>query len=502
MLGWLRSLFTATRPAAAPSDWRTRYLALKARYDAAQTTDENRRHWSNADGLSAAAANAPGVRHTLRMRSRYEDANGGYCAGIIRGYANDFVGCGPSLQILTDDDAVNEQVESAWRAWAKAARLGQKLHTMALAKTRDGEAFAVLVTNPRLPHPVKLDLRLVEADQVTDPVGTNFPSSSQWDGIEYDAAGNPVAYHVLREHPGDLLKAFPLTADRIDARYVLHWFRRDRPGQLRGVPELTPSLPLFAYLRRFTLATLSAAETAAMFAAVLETEASPDAETVEPTPFETLEIERSMMTALPAGSKLNQFKAEHPNTAYGDFRRETLAECGRPVSMPVNVVTADSSKHNFSSAKLDHFGYRGGIRVDRDFAEADTVEPVLRAFVAEASLIPGLLPAGLDVLSLPRRWYWPGWASMDKDESKQDTERLNNGTTTLAELLSEWGLDWREVIRQRGKELEFLTQNGVPPPPSGAGGGAPGAGGGAGAPTTDPAAAVHRNGHANGRGVY
>ena len=31
---------------------------LRARYDAAQTTDENRRHWANADALSAAAANS------------------------------------------------------------------------------------------------------------------------------------------------------------------------------------------------------------------------------------------------------------------------------------------------------------------------------------------------------------------------------------------------------------------------------------------------------------
>ena len=37
----------------------------------------------------------------------------------------------------------------------------------------------------------------------------------------------------------------------------------DRPGQARGIPDITPALPLFAQLRRFTLAVLAAAETAA-----------------------------------------------------------------------------------------------------------------------------------------------------------------------------------------------------------------------------------------------
>ncbi len=39
---------------------------------------------------------------------------------------------------------------------------------------------------------------------------------------------------------------------------VIHIFQSDRPEQLRGVPVTTPALPLFALLRRFTLATVSA----------------------------------------------------------------------------------------------------------------------------------------------------------------------------------------------------------------------------------------------------
>jgi capsid protein len=508
MIGWLRSLFAparrkATVPAERFNELRARYATIKAKYDAAQTTDENKRHWANADGLSAAAANAPGVRRILRNRSRYEFDNSGYWSGIIRTRADDLVGTGPTLQILTDDDAVAEQVEQAFAGWAAACGLAEKLHTMDQAENRDGETFAVLTTNARLDNPVQLDLVPVEADRITYPAEGDQPAPEVLggiilDGIEYDPDHNPVRYAVLQESPGDRLLFFgyQIAVDWYPARYVLHSFRVDRPGQLRGVPELTSSLPLAAYLRRWTLATLSAAETAALFAAMLETQAPPDGETDEPVPFETLEIERGMMTALPTGAKLNQLKAEQPTTTYPDFKREILTECGRPVQMPSNVVSGDSSRHNVSSAKLDHYGYRNALRVRREFRSRTLLERLFRAWAEEAVLVPGLLPAGVDVLALRRAWYWPGWASMDKDDAKNDTERLNNSTATLSEILAEWGVDWKAYLRQRGRELKYAAEQGVPPPPRQAAGNPFGGGdgapvGGEGKPGLN---GVHRNG--------
>src|SRR5512139_238349 len=86
-------------------------LQVRARYDAAATTDENRRHWANADHLSPDAANSPLVRRTLRSRARYEVANNSYARGIVLTIANDCVGTGPRLQLLSDDAALNKTVE-------------------------------------------------------------------------------------------------------------------------------------------------------------------------------------------------------------------------------------------------------------------------------------------------------------------------------------------------------------------------------------------------------
>ncbi len=89
-------------------------LAVRGKYDAAQTTEDNRRHWAMADSLSAAAANSRSVRRTLRNRARYEVANNSYAKGIISTLANDVVGRGPILQVATGDDTANKGTRQLW----------------------------------------------------------------------------------------------------------------------------------------------------------------------------------------------------------------------------------------------------------------------------------------------------------------------------------------------------------------------------------------------------
>ena len=476
-----------------------RYRELRARYDAAQTNDDNRRHWALADGMSSAHANSAHVRRILRNRSRYEYDNGAYANGIIRTRADDLVGVGPTLQILSDDSALKELVEDFFSSWARAARFAEKLHTMDQTRCRDGEAFALFVTNPRLEHPIKLDLKLLEAEQVADPTGIDFPLPGKVDGVEYDSLGEATFYTVLSIHPGDALVRFPIPSERVNARYVLHWFRRDRPGQIRGVPELASALPLFPYLRRWTLATLAAAEYAASQAGVLETEGPFDPTTTTSSPFTPVEFDRGMFTELPAGVKLHQLQAEHPNQNYGDFKREVNNEQGRPVRMPSNVVSADSSKHNFSSAKLDHYGYRGALGVDRRFCAVSHLDRVYAELVREGQAA-GELPRKVDVLGLRRLWIWPGWPSMDSDQADQDNVRLANGTLTRQLYWLNQGLDPAEMEEQWLKEKAIYAPT-PPPAPTPATPPAPAQQGNPDAPKTQTADAAHRlNGHYSGRG--
>ena len=70
---------------------------------------------------------APEVRRTLRMRSRYEVANNSYARGLVQMLANDTIGTGPRLQMLSADETFNDAVETAFMRWSDAVHLAPKL---------------------------------------------------------------------------------------------------------------------------------------------------------------------------------------------------------------------------------------------------------------------------------------------------------------------------------------------------------------------------------------
>ena len=460
----LQSPASSLRPArghSARHPWSL--VRLLGRYDAATTTMDNARHWSAADGLSASAANSPEVRRTLRNRSRYEIANNSYARGISLTLANDCVGTGPRLQMLTADAIANRIVEQEFLAWADAIGLAEKLRTMRLARVSDGESFGLLTSNPVVDSPVQLDIRLVEAEQVTSP-RLLLDSGRYLDGIRFDEHGNAVSYDVLKEHPGDNTFSLSDNYSTVGSDSVIHYFRCDRPGQIRGIPDITPALPLFAQLRRFTLAVLAAAETAADFAGILYTDAPAGGEADAAEPFEPIELEKRALLTMPGGWRMEQMRSEQPSTTYGEFKKEILNEIARCLNMPYNVAAGNSSGYNYASGRLDHQTYFKSIRVEQSQMARTVLDRILHAWLREAVLIEGYLPPSLRTLdaSFEHQWFWDGHEHVDPaKEANAQKIRLANHTTTLAHEFARQGRDWEAELRQSAKELQFMRELGL-----------------------------------------
>lgn len=462
MLQWAKSLFGRTAKSTANA-----HPTINARYENSLTTDENRRNWWAADYYSAKAANNFAVRRTLRIRSRHEVANNPYLFGICNSNADDLISSGPTLQCYTASAEANRQIERAWNEWWNEVKGVEKLRTLKLAKTVDGEGFIVLKTSNSLEHPVKLYPVDIEADQVT----TTTPASLMqfWvDGLELDpVTGRPTAYHVLRHHPGDFFFADlnPLKTDRIRADHVIHWFHKFRPGQVRGIPVFTSALDLFTELRAFRKAVLSAAQIAANFAAVLESDApaNTDDDNGEYTPFTTAPIDRGVMATLPAGFRMNQFDPKQPTTSYEQFQEHCLGEACRPLNYPLNLALGTSQKFNFSSAKLDHINYRASLSIEREDCNGVAMEHIFRAWVDEAVMVPGLIPNGItSAEQIRHEWHWPGFQPLDEmAEAQADSVRRNGGQITDQEYFARRGKDWRDVYDQLETEKKERDRRGI-----------------------------------------
>jgi len=451
MFNPLKAIFRSRTPP------KTVLPAVRGRFDAAQITRDNSKHWAAADHLSADEEARPEVRRTLRMRSRYEVANNSYAKGLVQMLANDCIGTGPRLQMLSGDEAFNDGVEREFARWADAARLPGKLRTMRMARCQDGEAFAVLATNPKIRHSVKLDLMVLEADRVSGDLRW-LEDDASVDGITFDEWGNPTDYRVLKYHPGDVRYMPGDEAIHVPAEYMLHIFRQDRPGLHRGIPELTAALPLFAQLRRYNLAVLSAAEAAADFAAILYTDAPPNGESDEVEPMDSIPLERNMMLTVPAGWKMGQLDPKQPAANHAEFVKIILSEIARCVCSTYGTLAGDFSGHNYASGRLDNQIYHKSILVDRSFWESEVLNRIFEVWFREYSLTQRIVTE-----ETRHVWYWDSFVHVDPlKESNSQRVRLENNTTTLAAECARDGKDYLSVIHQRAKEIKLMRELGIP----------------------------------------
>lgn len=453
--------------------------SLSASYDAAANTVETQKHWRYADNLSAAAANSVSVRKTLRERSRYECLeNNSFAKGIVLTLANDTISTGPSLQVMLKDSAASRMIEQKWRKWCKDVRLASKLRTARVSKVIDGETILLKGTNRRSKNDVKLDFRVIECDQLATPFyADGMPNKV--DGIEFDDFGNPTVYHILKGHPGD---RFPLQAfdkDDVDPDDIIHLFRAERPGQMRGIPELTPALPLFAMLRRYTLAVITAAENAADFSAILKTQsnafdsASDGIDDIDP--FDFVQIDRGLMTSLPKGWEMVQFDPKQPTTTYKEFRDAILNEIARSVHMPSNKALADSSKYNYSSGRLDHQTYYESIAIERSQWEVEALDRIFEWWLDEALMMDGYLPAIDPMDEIPKVWRWPPQRDVNPAEiADVNIELIRAGLKTRQQYLIEQNID-PEAHEQQLQEEGWVNPDRLQAPAAGVTPGAPAA---------------------------
>jgi capsid protein len=444
--------------------------SVRATYDAARTTDENKNMWQHVDALSAAAANSPGVRKIVRERARYEVANNSYADGMMDTLASDTIGAEIQLQLGDTENA--QRIEKDFSAWAREIKLCAKLRTLCRARHVDGESFAMFGTNRVLRNLVKLDVRPFECDLVESWAASI--RNDEIDGIRFDESHNPIEYRVLKTHPGDhRISLKSLAGEWVSARYVLHYFGATRPGQVRGVSSLLPALALFGQLRLYTSAVLNAATRAAEITAIMQTTMCPDGVSADVDAAATIEAQRNTITSLPEGWTLSQLKAEQPTTTYQMFKRELINEMGRCVNMPYNVAACDSSDYNYASGRLDHQTYDRSINTERADIRADLLDRIYAEWLAEYAIAKRMEAAEVSAAQ-EHEWHFSGRGHVDPNkEASADETRFKNGSLTLADYYAKQGDDWKPKSVQQIREMVYREKlwneeraaAGLPPAP-------------------------------------
>lgn len=410
----------------------------KAQYDAALHTRRNAEQWKYCDYWNADQSLSPDVRRTLRSRSRYECENNSWLSGMIVSHAESIIGTGARLQIQGLGEESNEY-EKAFSEWARSVSLWKTIRTAICTEIRDGEAFIQLTNRPHNANPCKLYPLLLDAERICSPdSATDTDDDFQSDGIFFDKYLVPVRYSVAQEHPAVITSKHYT----VDADYMCHLFRQERPEQHRGAPLIASALPSIAMLRAYTIAMLAKMENSASVAGVLKPDPSViDADSLADPPFSEFSMPQRSWVTLPSGYSMEQYQLQNPTDSQQSFALSVKIECARCILATRNVVLGDSSTYNYSSARLDMQSYDRAIAVQREEIVNVILDKVFKQWWLEMHPTEDV-PV--------HDWFFEAREYINpSQEANAEKVRLETGTVSYQALCAEHGRDWQSVMRQQ-----------------------------------------------------
>lgn len=181
--------------------------------------------------------------------------------------------------------------------------------------------------------------------------GTTSAGNLIRDGIEYDGIGRRMAYHLYGEHPGAMrwLRGAKSTSTRVDAKDILHIYRQDRPGQMRGVTWFAPVALRLQDLGDFEDAQLMRQKIAACFAAFRTP--SDDEPPGGKNPGGLAEsIIPGRIQNLGPGESLSF--SDPPGVTDDGFTRSTLRSVAVGIGITYEALTGDLTGVNFTSGRM------------------------------------------------------------------------------------------------------------------------------------------------------
>ncbi len=483
-----------------------------AAYDGASAQDISLMDW-NPTASSADADLLPDLR-SLVSRSRDLNRNNGIMAGGMQTLRDNIVGSTLRLSAMPDYRLLGKtlewarewgnQTEARFRSWADTIEIDAARKQNLLGKTLqmlggamlNGDAVALPLWLPRPGSRWNTRLLNVEADRLCTPLGLEHRDDIRG-GVEMDRYGAPVAYHVLKRHPGDLfgISGFGLAAgahalewERIPAftawgrRRVIHLADHERAGQSRGRPIVSAVMSEFRMAGKYASNELKASVANSLVAAFLESDLSPEAssELFGQDPREawarnqnafgqvatTLrKMQGAAVLPLPVGARLTSFAPNRPNAAFEAFMLAVMRNIAAGMNMPYELLLKDFSKTNYSSARaalLEAWRYFHGRRrwLTDDWLRAVYelwLEEAINAGEVEA---PDFYENRYAYCRCRFIFGGRGWVDPVK-EAQAAQMRMQMGLSTLERECAEQGEDYEEVLDQLAVEQRMREERGL-----------------------------------------
>jgi lambda family phage portal protein len=474
-------------------------LALSGGYTGARIDKAQLSRWMPTAG----SANTDTIRDLpmLRARSRDQMRNAPVALGALNTTVSHVVGTGltytPAIDAkflgLSDAqaEAWQDDVKRRFRAWGESTDCdcARQLDFYGIQELafrsylESGDSFVLTPRIARNGKPARLVLQLIEADRVCNP-NRVADSASVLDGVEvHPPTGEVIAYFVARQHPGANLMTGNQW-DRVSARgnatgrrNMLAIFKPLRPGQVRGVPWISPILEPLKQLGRWSDAELNAAVVSGLMATFV---------TMDAEAFDTLYDEDAQEAIIDTASKwsgemesgkaINLLPGEsiqsptpgRPNPAFDPFWTAMVRQIGMALEMPYEVLVMHFQS-SYSAARAALLMAWKSFRTKRDMLAKTLCQPVLELWLADEVAEGRISAPGFFTDEVVRAawcaaiWTGDGPGSIDPaKEVAAAKERVALGISTKqAESILHDGVDWEQKHEQRVKEINAEKRDGI-----------------------------------------
>ena len=466
---------------------------------------------------SADAAILPN-RETIAGRVHDIARNDGWASAALRKHLDNVIGARFTLSSRPDWRALglspewaaewSRDLEAKWRSYAEdpdyhcdAARRQSMVGLFGQMyghRIMDGEFLALLLWLPDRGGNSATTVQVVDPDRLSQPHDQPEQEFMRG-GVELGPHGEPLAYHIRKGHPGDIV-GFGVSGRRFEwervpretpfgRRIVLHDFDATRAGQTRGVSPLAPIVEKLLMLGNYDRAELQAAVANALLAAWIE---SPfDHEMVgqalgvsqsDLTEYQSKRMDFHGQTSfrlngmrIPImfpGEKVNAMNATRPAVNFAPFQQAGLRNIATALGVSYEQLSMDWSQVNYSSARAALLEVWKGF-MSRRTTFADQGPRQIKAAWLEEKIDSGEieLPPGAPDFQEAKaaytrcRWIGPGRGWVDPVKEAQGAQlRLKNGLSTLQDEAAEQGLDWEETAEQLDREIAFYEERGLAHP--------------------------------------
>jgi lambda family phage portal protein len=389
------------------------------------------------------------------------------------------------------DVFANNLIERAWRRWQKRENCTVgKRHTYAQTRehrlvqcARDGDCF---IRHVRGKAGARNDfgyaIQIIASEWVDHSLNIILTGGRYIKmGIEYDAWGAAVAYHVIKRQPGDWQStsvrspgrwAPGMSHERVDARDMIHYCQFEDAESGRGGPWITSVTGLLRHLQKYAEAEVISARAEACKGGHYEStmpglDADVLADKIEKNDNDgerlTSVVEPAVWKFLPYGVTAKAHDPRHPSGNFAAFKKETLREVCAGIGDQYNTLAGDLEGVNYSSMRSGALDIRELWMLTQRF-DIDSAEvPIFEAWL-EMALANGAIPLPLSKIEKfnqpqfqGRRWPWVD----PLKDAKADQAAVDSFFTSRTQICNENGADFEDIIEQQAIERILIEEAGL-----------------------------------------